>query len=99
MQGVYQPQQPVPHVLPGGPGGTAAAQAARDRGMTTAVMPPAASNAVAVQAPMYLISTGKRPPILPWPDISDKARWSVSSYKFGFGAECLRDGDPDTFWQ
>jgi anaphase-promoting complex subunit 10 len=23
----------------------------------------------------------------------------VSSYKFGFGAECLRDGDPETFWQ
>jgi len=22
----------------------------------------------------------------------------VSSYKFGFGAECLRDGDPETFW-
>ncbi|KXN84562.1 Anaphase-promoting complex subunit 10 [Leucoagaricus sp. SymC.cos] len=40
----------------------------------------------------------KRPPILPWPDISNHGKWSVSSYKFGFGAECLRDGDPDTFW-
>ena len=27
------------------------------------------------------------------------AKWSVSSFKFGFGAECLTDEDPDTFWQ
>ncbi|KAJ4495120.1 anaphase-promoting complex, subunit 10/DOC domain-containing protein [Lentinula edodes] len=39
-----------------------------------------------------------RPPTLPWPDISAQAKWSVSSYKFGFGAECLQDGDPETFW-
>ncbi|KAF8920115.1 anaphase-promoting complex, subunit 10-domain-containing protein, partial [Mucidula mucida] len=38
------------------------------------------------------------PPTLPWPDISGRAKWSVSSAKFGFGVECLRDGDPDTFW-
>ncbi|KAF8650997.1 hypothetical protein AX16_004983, partial [Volvariella volvacea WC 439] len=38
------------------------------------------------------------PPVLPWPDVSNHAKWSVSSYKFGFGAECLQDGDPDTFW-
>ncbi|KAK0204593.1 anaphase-promoting complex, subunit 10/DOC domain-containing protein [Desarmillaria ectypa] len=38
------------------------------------------------------------PPILPWPDISSRAKWSVSSAKFGFGVECLRDGDPETFW-
>ena len=38
-------------------------------------------------------------PSLPWPDIGHLAKWSVSSYKFGFGAECLRDGDPETFWQ
>ncbi|KAF8226422.1 anaphase-promoting complex, subunit 10 [Tricholoma matsutake] len=38
------------------------------------------------------------PPHLPWPDISARAKWSVSSYKFGFGAECLRDDDPETFW-
>ncbi|KAG6832095.1 hypothetical protein H0H87_002923 [Tephrocybe sp. NHM501043] len=37
-------------------------------------------------------------PVLPWPDISSRAKWSVSSFKFGFGAECLRDDDPDTFW-
>ncbi|KAJ7574477.1 anaphase-promoting complex subunit 10 [Mycena floridula] len=48
--------------------------------------------------PMYLISQVKRPPVLPWPDISDRAKWSVSSFKFGFGTECLRDGDPETFW-
>ncbi|KZP27400.1 anaphase-promoting complex, subunit 10 [Athelia psychrophila] len=35
---------------------------------------------------------------LPWPDIGHLGKWSVSSYKFGFGSECLRDGDPDTFW-
>ena len=23
----------------------------------------------------------------------------MSSYKFGFGADCLTDGDPETFWQ
>jgi len=40
----------------------------------------------------------RKPPILPWPDISSRAKWSVSSFKFGFGAECLLDGDPDTFW-
>ncbi|KAG7450971.1 anaphase-promoting complex, subunit 10 [Guyanagaster necrorhizus] len=40
----------------------------------------------------------KRPPILPWPDISSRAKWSVSSAKFGFGVECLRDGDSETFW-
>ncbi|KAJ7184163.1 anaphase-promoting complex, subunit 10/DOC domain-containing protein [Mycena filopes] len=44
-------------------------------------------------------SANKTPPYqLPWPDISSRAKWSVSSFKFGFGADCLRDGDPDTFW-
>lgn len=33
------------------------------------------------------------------PDIGHLAKWSVSSYKFGFGAECLRDDDQETFWQ
>lgn len=33
------------------------------------------------------------------PDIGHLAKWSVSSHKFGFGAECLRDDDPETFWQ
>lgn len=42
---------------------------------------------------------GKLPPRLPWPDIGRLAKWSVSSFKFGFGAECLTDEDPDTFWQ
>ncbi|KAH9933669.1 APC10-domain-containing protein [Epithele typhae] len=41
---------------------------------------------------------GKLAPKLPWPDIGYLARWSVSSFKFGFGAECLTDDDPDTFW-
>ncbi|PBL03858.1 anaphase-promoting complex subunit 10 [Armillaria gallica] len=46
----------------------------------------------------FLLSGTKRPPSLPWPDISTRAKWSVSSAKFGFGVECLRDGDPETFW-
>lgn len=44
-------------------------------------------------------SGSRKSPSLPWPDIGHLAKWSVSSYKFGFGAECLHDGDPDTFWQ
>jgi anaphase-promoting complex subunit 10 len=44
-------------------------------------------------------TTGSRKaPRLAWPDISSRAKWSVSSFKFGFGAECLLDGDPETFW-
>ena len=42
---------------------------------------------------------GRKPPGLPWPDIGPLAKWSVSSFKFGFGPECLQDEDPDTFWQ
>ncbi|OCH94904.1 anaphase-promoting complex, subunit 10 [Obba rivulosa] len=41
---------------------------------------------------------GPRPPPLDWPDIGHLAKWSVSSFKFGFGPECLRDDNPDTFW-
>jgi len=47
----------------------------------------------------FVLSAEKYPPNLPWPNISEQARWSVSSFKFGFGPECLQDGDPDTFWQ
>jgi hypothetical protein len=43
--------------------------------------------------------TARKPPVLPWPDIGHFAKWSVSSFKFGFGPECLQDQDPDTFWQ
>jgi len=32
-------------------------------------------------------------------DLSDHGTWTVSSYKFGFGTECLRDNDASTFWQ
>ena len=42
---------------------------------------------------------GKKLPQLPWPDIGHLGKWSVSSFKFGFGPECLKDDDPDTFWQ
>ncbi|KAI0709842.1 APC10-domain-containing protein [Earliella scabrosa] len=45
-----------------------------------------------------IMHPGKMPPRLPWPDIGHLGKWSVSSYKFGFGPECLTDEDPDTFW-
>ncbi|EIM91196.1 anaphase-promoting complex subunit 10 [Stereum hirsutum FP-91666 SS1] len=45
-----------------------------------------------------LIHPGRWPPNLPWTDIGHLAKWSVSSFKFGFGPECLQDNDPDTFW-
>ncbi|KAL5526020.1 hypothetical protein ACEPAG_7358 [Sanghuangporus baumii] len=44
------------------------------------------------------LSSGDKSTALPWPDIGHLAKWSVSSYKFGFGPECLRDDDPETFW-
>ena len=46
-----------------------------------------------------IVDAVRRPPVLPWPDIGHLAKWSVSSFKFGFGPECLQDQDPDTFWQ
>lgn len=46
-----------------------------------------------------LVRLGRKAPFLPWPDIGPLGKWSVSSYKFGFGAECLNDDDPETFWQ
>ena len=48
---------------------------------------------------LYRSGIERQPPRLPWPDIGHLARWSVSSFKFGFGPECLKDSDPDTFWQ
>lgn len=33
------------------------------------------------------------------PDIGNFATWSVSSCKYGFNASCLRDSDPNTYWQ
>ena len=46
-----------------------------------------------------MVRPGRKAPSLPWPDIGPLGKWSVSSYKFGFGAECLNDDDPETFWQ
>lgn len=46
-----------------------------------------------------IVRQGRKAPSLPWPDIGPLGKWSVSSYKFGFGAECLNDDDPETFWQ
>jgi len=33
------------------------------------------------------------------PDIGNLATWTVSSHKLGFDVNCLRDDDPETFWQ
>ncbi|KAL7421335.1 hypothetical protein Q5752_004220 [Cryptotrichosporon argae] len=33
------------------------------------------------------------------PDLGHLARWSVSSHKYGFGVDNLRDNDDTTFWQ
>lgn len=60
---------------------------------------PVPTNQPAREEEGSLVHTGpSRSSSLPWPNISSRGKWSVSSYKFGFGAECLRDGDPDTFW-
>ncbi|KAG6873132.1 hypothetical protein C0995_002506 [Termitomyces sp. Mi166 len=61
-------------------------------------LPPGATLTAPDDGTPLIHSATEPPPHLPWPDISSRAKWSVSSYKFGFGAECLRDDDPDTFW-
>nr|XP_018259156.1 anaphase-promoting complex subunit 10 [Kwoniella dejecticola CBS 10117]OBR81314.1 anaphase-promoting complex subunit 10 [Kwoniella dejecticola CBS 10117] len=33
------------------------------------------------------------------PELSHLASWSVSSHKYGFGVDNLRDGNDNTFWQ
>ncbi|EJF56498.1 APC10-domain-containing protein [Dichomitus squalens LYAD-421 SS1] len=61
-------------------------------------MPGGGNAAASVNDGAPILHPGKLPPRLPWPDIGHLAKWSVSSFKFGFGAECLTDEDPDTFW-
>jgi Anaphase-promoting complex, subunit 10 (APC10) len=49
---------------------------------------------------IYLIvASGENLPWTAYPDIGNLARWSVSSWKYGFGLDCLRDDNPETFWQ
>ncbi|KAI0035507.1 anaphase-promoting complex subunit 10 [Vararia minispora EC-137] len=50
------------------------------------------------ELPGLIVHAQRTAPALAHPDIGPLAKWSVSSYKFGFGPECLQDGDPDTFW-
>lgn len=39
-------------------------------------------------------------PVLPnLPEIGRLATWSVSSHKYGFGVDNLRDNNENTFWQ
>lgn len=45
------------------------------------------------------IATSSGPLTNEYPDIGHLASWSVSSHKLGFDVNCLRDDDPDTFWQ
>lgn len=33
------------------------------------------------------------------PELGRQANWSVSSHKYGFGVDNLRDGNDNTFWQ
>lgn len=33
------------------------------------------------------------------PELGRMAHWSVSSHKYGFGVDNLRDGNENTFWQ
>jgi hypothetical protein len=33
------------------------------------------------------------------PELGHLAQWTVSSHKYGFGVENLRDGNDNTFWQ
>ncbi|EJD06675.1 anaphase-promoting complex, subunit 10 [Fomitiporia mediterranea MF3/22] len=77
---------------PGAPGATTATPTPRLNGGETVAQP------APPESSHNHFSPGDKPPTLPWPDIGHLAKWSVSSYKFGFGPECLRDGDPDTFW-
>jgi hypothetical protein len=32
-------------------------------------------------------------------DLGHLAKWAVSSHKYGFSVDRLRDGNDDTFWQ
>ncbi|KIJ51038.1 hypothetical protein M422DRAFT_59049 [Sphaerobolus stellatus SS14] len=45
-----------------------------------------------------LPSNGPERLVTPLPDIGHLGKWSVSSHKFGFGSECLRDDNSETFW-
>jgi hypothetical protein len=33
------------------------------------------------------------------PELGHLAQWTVSSHKYGFGVDNLRDGNENTFWQ
>jgi hypothetical protein len=33
------------------------------------------------------------------PELGHLAKWSVSSHKYGYGVENLKDGNEGTFWQ
>jgi hypothetical protein len=38
-------------------------------------------------------------PDLNRPELSHVAKWTLSSHKYGFGVENLRDDNENTFWQ
>jgi anaphase-promoting complex subunit 10 len=54
--------------------------------------------AVYPDLPGLFVHPYRAPPSSSNPDIGPLGKWSVSSFKFGFGPECLQDSDPETFW-
>ncbi|KAG8885195.1 hypothetical protein FRB98_001923 [Tulasnella sp. 332] len=49
--------------------------------------------------PRCLLATRPQHLKSPLPDIGNLANWTVSSCKYGFNVSCLRDNDPNTYWQ
>ncbi|WVO15470.1 hypothetical protein L204_103128 [Cryptococcus depauperatus] len=52
-----------------------------------------------VHSPTHLAEELDSHALFDRPEISHLAQWSVSSHKYGFGVDNLRDGDDNTFWQ
>ncbi|WVQ90051.1 hypothetical protein IAS59_003828 [Cryptococcus gattii] len=49
--------------------------------------------------PSHTTGLPSLPSLLERPELSHLAQWSVSSHKYGFGVDNLRDGNDGTFWQ
>ncbi|KIR26652.1 anaphase-promoting complex subunit 10 [Cryptococcus deuterogattii 99/473] len=49
--------------------------------------------------PSHTAGLPSLPSVLERPELSRLAQWSVSSHKYGFGVDNLRDGNDGTFWQ
>jgi hypothetical protein len=69
-------------------------------------VPPTSNTEKSMQPDVIRTSTirrGKAEPLLiptvHRPELGHLAQWSVSSHKYGFGVDNLRDGNDGTFWQ